>query len=82
MKTSRKSKTVTVRGRRFWRSASELKPTWKDRQLELESAKNHFEAATAYFQKTVTAMRDAAAECSRAATRLTNARRATSANRR
>lgn len=52
------------------------KPAWASRRLELESAENHFEAASSYFQKTVTQMRDAAREVSRAATRLTNARKA------
>jgi hypothetical protein len=70
-----KSKTVTVRGRKYWRSAAELKPTWPVRRVELEVAETHFDASLRHHQRCVTELRDSAAEVSRAATRLTNARR-------
>lgn len=72
----KKSKTVTVRGRHYWRAQGELRPTRREQQIELEDAENHFDASLSYHQKCVTAMRDSAAEVSRAATRLTNARKA------
>jgi hypothetical protein len=71
-----KSKTVTVRGREYWRAAGELKPTWANRRVELEAAETHFDASLKHHQRCVTELRDSAAEVSRAATRLANARKA------
>lgn len=71
-----KSKTVSVRGRKYWRAASELKPSRKEREYDLECAQEAFDALLSHHQKCVVALRDSAAAVSRAATRLTNARKA------
>ena len=48
----------------------------RNKKLELECAERDFEHSSEHFQKTVIAMRDAADEVSRAAKRLTAARKA------
>jgi methyl-accepting chemotaxis protein len=79
----RKSKTVKVRGRKYWRAAKEFAPTWKDKKVEFESAQVEFESvqldfnfATDSLNKIVREMNDAAAAVARALRRLEAARTA------
>lgn len=71
-----KSKTVTVRGRKYYRAAREFKPTWPDKQVELDSAKLDLDGALSCLDARSLDVRTAAAWVLRASKRFNNANEA------
>jgi hypothetical protein len=71
-----KSKIVTVRGRKYYRAAREFKPTWRNKQVELDSAKLDLDAALSCLDARSLDVRNATAWVSRASKRFNNANEA------